>query len=79
MSDMRDRVMDLALEQIQSQALEILQLRAMLEQDRELVRELRQENEDLAEEIDEMMEALGAAQASVEAYERMEAERERDR
>ena len=71
MSDMRDRVMDLALEQIQSQALEILQLRAMLEQDRELIQELRQENEDLVEEIDEMEEALGAAQASVEAYERM--------
>ena len=43
----------------------------MLEQSRAQVQELTQENEDLAEEVDDMMEALGAAQASVEAYERM--------
>ena len=80
------RIRELALEQIQSQVLEILQLRATLEHERaesrvllatlngaeEEVYKVKDELAGMQEEIDEMEEALGAAQASVEAYERME-------
>ena len=81
--DIQEQVMELALDQIREQALEVLQLRAMLEYAKAGKRAIKEELEytraaveDLENEREELQDALSAAQASVEAYERREASNE---